>query len=165
MEAVLYAAATGTLILVPNCFKPCKELEQAHGKFRVCGRVSVEDLDSPLWRRILSDFEGQGYAVLGAGDADRLFGAEALWGFSDRRGAPREVKLSYAQVRQRMIRWTRVGADEATVVEARRSGRNGSGVAAVGRAQQVRKGIDAVGEAVAGIGDRKGRRVVSPSTS
>jgi hypothetical protein len=168
MEAVLYAADTGVLVLVPNCFKPPGDLEEIHGRFRVCGRISVEEVDTPLWRRILSDFDGCGYALLGAGDADRLFGAEALWGFSDRRGTPREMKLSFAQVRQRMIRWSPVVAQDvvpAIPAAARRSSRQGHAVAQPGRPQQVREGVDAVGDAVAGVGDGQGRGVLIPTTS
>jgi hypothetical protein len=167
MEAILYAATTGVLVLVPNCFKPPRELEQAHGRFRVCGRISVENVETPLWRRILSDFDGGGFALLGPRDADRLFGAEALWGFSDRRGAPREMKLSIAQVRQRMIRWTPVVASEtvpAIPLEDRRSTRQRRGVGDPAGPQEVRKGVDAVGDAVAGVGDGHGHRVLSPTT-
>jgi hypothetical protein len=167
MEAVLYAATTGALVLVPNCFKPPGELEQVHGRFRVCGRISVEQVETPLWRRILSNFDEAGYALLGAADADRLFGAEALWGFSDRRGAPREVKLSIAQVRQRMIRWTPVVPSDvvpAIPVEDRRSSRHGRGTAHTARPQQVRKRVDAVGDSVAGIGEGDGRHVLVPTT-
>jgi hypothetical protein len=166
MEAVLYAATTGALVLVPDCFKPSRDMEQAHGRFRVCGRISIEHLDSPLWRRILADFENAGHAVLGPADADRLFGAEALWGFSDRRSTPREMKMSYAQVRQRVIRWTRVREDEpsAPAVATARSGSDQRPAVVVGTPQQVRKRIDTVGDAVAGVGDRKRRRLLSPTT-
>ena len=86
MEAVLYAASSGSLILVPDCFKPPRDLEHAQGRFRVCGRISVQNVDTPLWRRILVDFEGCGYAALAPCDADRLFGAEALWGIQRPQG-------------------------------------------------------------------------------
>lgn len=168
MEAVLYASTNGALVLVPNCFKPPQDLEQVHGRFRVCGRISVEEIDTPLWRRILSDFDGCGYALLGPGDADRLFGAQALWGFSDRRGAPREVKLSYAQIRQRVIRWTPVVPSDvvpAIPVEDRRSGRHAQGLAQTTRPQQVGKGVDAVGDTVAGVGHGHRRRILFPTTS
>ena len=115
MEAVLYAAANGVLVLVPACFQPSQELEHAHGRFQACGRLVVEDTHgTALWRRILSDFDGHGYALLEPAEADRLFGSEAFWGFSDRRRAPREVQMSYAQLRQRIIRWSRLTQDEAT---------------------------------------------------
>lgn len=114
MQAVLYAARDGALALVPDCFKPCKDLEQAHGRFRACGRISVDDVTCrPLWRRIVQDFDRLGYAMLSARDADSLFGTEGFWGFSDRREIPREVQLSYAQLRQRLVRWSRLTSDEA----------------------------------------------------
>jgi hypothetical protein len=114
MEAVLYAARDGALALLPDCFKPCQELEQVHGRFRACGRICVDDvMHRPLWRRIQADFERCGYAVLSPRDAESLFGAEGFWGFSDRREAPREVQLSYAQIRQRLVRWSRLATDDA----------------------------------------------------
>src|SRR3954468_3331186 len=64
MEAVLYAARDGALALLPDCFKPCRELEEVHGRFRACGRICVDDvMHRPLWRRILADFDRCGYAV------------------------------------------------------------------------------------------------------
>ena len=109
VEAVLYAARDGALALVPSCFKPCQELEHLHGRFRACGRITVDDVThKPLWRRILSDFDHNGYAMLKPLEADSLFGAEGFWGFSDRRESPREVQLSYAQLRQRIVRWSRL---------------------------------------------------------
>jgi len=114
MEAVLYAARDGALALVPGCFKPSRDLEQAHGAFRACGRIAVDDVTRrPLWRRILADFDRCGYALLSAGDADGLFGAEGFWGFSDRREFPREEQLSYKQLRQRLVRWSRMATDDA----------------------------------------------------
>ena len=114
VEAVLYAARDGALALVPNCFKPCQELEQSHGRFRPCGRITVDDATrKPLWQRVLSDFDHNGYAMLSSREADSLFGAEGFWGFSDRRESPREVQLSYAQLRQRMIHWSRLATDDA----------------------------------------------------
>jgi hypothetical protein len=115
MEAVLYAAANGVLVLVPACFRPCQALEQAHGHLQACGRTVVGDAPgTPLWRRILSDFDRCGYALIGTADADQLFGSEAFWGFSDRRRTPREVQMSYAQLRQRMVQWSRLAPGEAT---------------------------------------------------
>jgi hypothetical protein len=114
MEAVLYAARDGSLALVPGCFQPSRELEVAHGAFQACGRIAVADIvRRPLWRRILADFDRCGYALLSPGEADRLFGAEGFWGFSDRREVRREVQLSYKQVRQRLVRWSRLATDEA----------------------------------------------------
>ena len=115
MEAVLYAAANGVLVVVPGCFRPSQELVQAHGQFQACGRILVEDTPgTALWRRILAGFDARGYALLEPAEADRLFGSGAFWGFSDRRRAPREVQMSYAQLRQRIIRWSRLTASEAT---------------------------------------------------
>jgi len=114
MEAVLYAARDGALALLPGCFKPCRDLEQAHGAFRACGRIAVDDVaHRPLWRRILADFDRCGYSLLNARDADSLFGAEGFWGFSDRREFPREEQLSYKQLRQRLVRWSRLATDDA----------------------------------------------------
>ena len=114
MEAVLYAARDGAQALVPGCFQPSHDLEVAHGAFRACGRIAMADVGRrPLWSRIQADFDRCGYALLSPREADSLFGAEGFWGFSDRRGVPREVHLSYKQLRQQLVRWSRLATDEA----------------------------------------------------
>lgn len=114
MEAVLYVAGDGALALVPSCFKPCQDLEKVHGRFRACGRITVDDvMHTRLWRRVLADFDHAGYAMLDSSEAESLFGAAGFWGFSDRRQAPREVQFSYAQLQQRMVRWSRLATDDA----------------------------------------------------
>jgi hypothetical protein len=90
LEAVLYAAPGGSFILMPDSTVPGATLTQAHGPFVPCGRIALGDIDTtPLGRRIRADFDRYGHALLAAREADRLFGADALWGFSDRRTAPR----------------------------------------------------------------------------
>jgi len=122
MEAVLYAAPAGALVLVPSCFQPCQELERSMGQLRACGRLTIDELAiqdprrDPLWGRVLTDFDDAGYALLGGDDAERLFGSEAFRAFSDRRKFPREVRMTYAQLRQHIVQWSRKASEEASVV-------------------------------------------------
>lgn len=106
MEAMLYASASGALVLVPACFEPSRELIATHGRLHACGRIDLADLrHTALWARIHDDFDRNSFALLSQQDAGRLFGGEAIWGFSDRRRAPREVPMSFVQVRKRVLHW------------------------------------------------------------
>lgn len=106
MDAMLYSSARGALVLVPACFEPSMELEELHGRLHLCCRLDLADAPtSVLGRRILADFDRCSYALLSPQDATRLFGSRALWGSSDRRCNPREVRLSGEQVRKRVSLW------------------------------------------------------------
>ena len=107
MEAVLYAAPGGSFILMPDSILPGGRLTQAHGPFVPCGRIALGDIDTtPLGRRVRADFDRYGHALLAAREADRLFGADALWGFSDRRNAPRQHHPA-----QPALAWRRLGGN------------------------------------------------------
>lgn len=107
LEAVLYAAPGGSFMLMPDSTLPSGRLAQAHGPFVPCGRIALGDIDTtPLGRRIRADFDRYGHALLSAREADRLFGADALWGFSDRRTAPRQHQSHPASP---ALAWRRLG--------------------------------------------------------
>jgi hypothetical protein len=103
MDAVLYSSARGTLVLVPACFEPSMELEELHGRLHLCCRLDLANKPaSALCRRLFADFDRCSYALVSQHDATRLLGSRALWGSSDRRCSPREVRLSGEQVRKRV---------------------------------------------------------------
>lgn len=108
MEAILYAAPGELYVLMPAPARPSATLEQTHGPFVACGRIAVADIDhTALGRRVRSDFSCDGHCLLSADDADRLFGADALWGFSDRRKRPRQSHHLRAS-----LCWRRLGSEE-----------------------------------------------------
>jgi hypothetical protein len=103
-------------VLVPGCFQPSQELERLLGHLRACGRTHIDEpVQDPRWVRVLADFDDHAYALLGADDADLLFGSEAFRAFSDRRRFPREVRMSYAQLRQHIVRWSRMAPEEPSL--------------------------------------------------
>ena len=116
MEAMLYSSIGGALVLVPACFEPSMELQEAHGRLQRCGRVDLtQSSGTPLGQRLIADFDRRSYAVLSPKDARRLFGSQAFWTSSDRRFSPREVRLSGQQVRKRVSLWKRLAKKPTSI--------------------------------------------------
>lgn len=77
MDVVIYQATTGTLLLVPACLLPGRELLAQFGPVRVCGAARVRDDDSSAaWRRMLEEIDAHQFAVIRCEDGARLLHAD-----------------------------------------------------------------------------------------
>ena len=81
MEITVYQRQDGNgYILVPDFFLPSMECRQRHGALRRCGQITNADaLCEHSWRQVVWDIDRHTYALLDAGQARRLLGADHPW--------------------------------------------------------------------------------------